>query len=129
MTRVTIIALNEMRRLNALSRQARKERRRMPSGPAKPRTPGIHPKLIAATVAAVATYLLAQPVLDLPDWVTVVCQALAVGVAAWVAPAVPTVTVRTRAARRPSEAGQGIIELVIVVLVILILIFVLLRVA
>jgi hypothetical protein len=71
MTRVTIIALNEMRRLNALSRQARKERRRMPSGPAKPRTPGIHPKLIAATVAAVATYLLAQPVLDLPDWVTV----------------------------------------------------------
>jgi hypothetical protein len=127
MTRVTIIALNEMRRLNALSRQARKERRRMPSGPAKPRTPGIHPKLIAATVAAVATYLLAQPVLDLPDWVTVVCQALAVGVAAWVAPAVPTVTVRTR--RRPSEAGQGLIELVVVVLVILILVFVLLRVA
>jgi hypothetical protein len=121
MTRVTIIALNEMRRLNALSRQARKERRRMPSGPAKPRTPGIHPKLIAATVAAVATYLLAQPVLDLPDWVTVVCQALAVGVAAWVAPAVPTVTVRTR--RRPSEAGQSIIELLFALILLILVIW------
>jgi hypothetical protein len=121
MTRVTIIALNEMRRLNALSRQARKERRRMPSGPAKPRTPGIHPKLIAATVAAVATYLLAQPVLDLPDWVTVVCQALAVAVAAWVAPAVPTVTVRTR--RRPSEAGQSIIELLFALILLILVIW------
>ena len=47
------------------------------------RTVGISPKLIAAVVTAVATYIIGQELVELPVLVEVALQALLVGIAAW----------------------------------------------
>jgi energy-converting hydrogenase Eha subunit C len=51
----------------------------------KQRTHGISPKLIAAVVTAVGTYLVTQPLLELPAIAVVVIQAVLVAVAAYFA--------------------------------------------
>ncbi len=50
------------------------------------KTKGVSPKLLAAVVTAVLTYLLGQEVLELPAWATVVGQAVLVALAAFAAP-------------------------------------------
>jgi hypothetical protein len=49
-------------------------------------TVGVSPKLIAAVVTAVVTYVLGQAVLDLPPLVVVIGQAVLVAAAAFAAP-------------------------------------------
>lgn len=50
------------------------------------KTKGISPKLIAAVITAVVTYVLGQEVLDLSPLVTVIGQAVLIALAAFVAP-------------------------------------------
>jgi hypothetical protein len=50
------------------------------------KTLGISPKLTAAVITAVITYLLSQTILELPDIATVIGQALLVALAAYAAP-------------------------------------------
>jgi hypothetical protein len=57
-------------------------------------TAGVSPKLTAATVAAVAAYLLGETVLALPAWAVVACQAVLVAAAAYTAPPGHVVTTR-----------------------------------
>jgi hypothetical protein len=137
--RETIIALNEMRRLNALSRATRKQERKdsRMTGPTKLKTVGWHPKSVVATagplVAGVVLLLLDKLVAgaDIDDtlWWTLLASSPALGAATYKASAAPALPAHARASRVRSQAGQGLIELVIVVLVVLILVFVLLRVA
>jgi hypothetical protein len=89
------------------------------------KTAGLSPKVPTQAITTLIVAALAHFGLDLDDELSGAI-ALVLGFAAgYLAPPAPTVTAR----RRPSEAGQGLVELVIVVLVILILVFVLLRVA
>lgn len=48
-------------------------------------TVGISPKLVAAIISAVASYLVTQTVLDLPAIAVVVCQAIVVALAVYMA--------------------------------------------
>ena len=49
-------------------------------------TKGISPKLIAAVVTAIITYLIGQPILELPPVAVVIGQAILVALAAFAAP-------------------------------------------
>jgi O-antigen/teichoic acid export membrane protein len=51
----------------------------------KVKTKGISPKLIAAVLTAVVTYLVGQEALELPVWAVVVGQAVLVAAAAYAA--------------------------------------------
>lgn len=44
------------------------------------RTKGISPKLVAAIVTAIGGYLLAQTILELPDWIVLAVQVVLVAV-------------------------------------------------
>lgn len=50
------------------------------------KTSGVSPKLVAAVITAVVTYVLGQEVLELSPVVTVIGQAVLIALAAFVAP-------------------------------------------
>lgn len=92
---------------------------------------GISPKLIAAVVAAVLAHIAADPLLELPAWADYVLQALATGVAAYLAPPGNTATrhraddigavLKPRPKRKP-QAGYSIVEVLVIALVCVLLI-------
>jgi hypothetical protein len=95
----------------------------------KTRTVGISPKLVAAVVTAVLTYVLGQEVLELPAGAVVAGQAILVALAAYVASAGDVVLTTPEDGGREGLAGErGVTEpltLLVYVIVIVILIVVL----
>lgn len=95
----------------------------------KTKTVGVSPKLIAAVVTAVVTYLVGQEALELPAWAIVAGQAALVALAAWVAnPGSVTTTEDPDVGRARFADERGVTEpltLLVYVIVIVILIAVL----
>jgi hypothetical protein len=50
------------------------------------KTVGVSPKLIVAGLAAVATYLVTQTVLELPPWAVLLCQVVVILAGVYAAP-------------------------------------------
>lgn len=94
---------------------------------------GISPKLIAAVIAAITTYLLGQTILELPPLVTVIGQAILVAAAAYAAPAgaVTGLTASSSDARLTQVAkdqiakqtGLTLVEVLVVLLIVLFIAF------
>lgn len=102
-----------------------------------PKTNGISPKAVAATVTAVLTYLLGQELLELPVWATVVGQLVLVGLAAYAAPAGDVIAspvgppsddlLMTHDVRKHMEAGYGAVEVLLIAFLPVLLLIVVLR--
>jgi hypothetical protein len=95
----------------------------------KQKTVGVSPKLIAATVTAIITYLLGQEVLELPPAVEVIGQAVLVALAAYIAS--PGLVVKERepdTTYRPGVSGYSLVEVLVILFVALLLVLVLLAV-
>ena len=84
----------------------------------KPRTAGVSPKLIAAVVTAVVTYLLGQEVLALPAWAIVLGQVVLVGLAAYAASPGNVIT------RADDDRGLTLVEVLVVLLIVLLVLFI-----
>lgn len=96
------------------------------------KTDGLSPKLIAAVITAVVTYILGQEVLALPPIATVIGQAVLVALAAFAAPAgsVSAPQASSSDARLSDTARNGISGLTLIeVLVALLIVAVVLLVA
>ena len=101
------------------------------------KTDGVSPKLIAAVITAVVTYVLGQTVLELPPIATVAGQAVLVALAAFAAPAgsvSPPVASSSDDRLHPEaragiagESGLALIEALLAVFILLVILVVLLR--
>lgn len=100
----------------------------------KAKTVGVSPKLIAAVIAAVLTYVLGQEVLELPAWAVVTGQAVLVALAVYSA-AVGAVTLTDPHVGQVKNGGLGDnrgqaepLTLLVYVIVVIILVVVLFKV-